>query len=176
MFNKATYELVKHFEGEHLQAYPDPAHGWSVPTIGYGHTNAMKPPSVKRGDIWTPAQAEAVLKDDLARTWRLMEPYIKVKLNDNQKGALTSFTFNLGIGNFSKSTLLKKLNAGDFTGAANEFDRWVHAGGKKYNGLVRRRAAEKDLFLTPVAAGGTVTQGQGILDIIISIFSSLFRR
>jgi lysozyme len=75
---------------------------------------------------------------------------VTVPLNDNEFGALTSFTFNLGIGNLKSSTLLKKLNAGDRAGAADEFGKWVNAGGKPLPGLVKRRAAERALFLTPV--------------------------
>ena len=73
---------------------------------------------------------------------------VKVGLNQNQFDALVSLTYNIGIGAFSKSTLLKKLNAGDYKGTSNQFDVWVNAGGKRLDGLVKRRAKEKALFLT----------------------------
>lgn len=175
MIIQEALDLIKSHEGLRLEAYPDVAHGWSVATIGYGHTNAMKPPTVKKGDRITKAEAENILLSDLAKTWDLMKPYIKVDLNEYQRGALISFTFNLGIGNFSRSTLLKKLNKGDFAGAAEEFDKWVYAGGKVYPGLVRRRKEEKELFLkggsSPVSAHPKST----LLDLIAALIRRILR-
>lgn len=76
---------------------------------------------------------------------------VEVPLNQNQFDALASFTYNLGETNLSSSTLLKKLNAKDYTGASNEFLKWNRAGGKVLNGLVRRREAERNLFLKKTA-------------------------
>jgi lysozyme len=147
--NEATIDLITEFEGVVLEAYPDPAHGWRVPTIGIGHTTAAGPPEVKQGMKITEKEAREMLVRDLAKYESAVNRLVKVPLTANQYGALTSFTFNLGEGNLAKSTLLKKLNAGDYAGAAKEFPRWNKAGGKVMNGLTRRRKAEAELFLKP---------------------------
>lgn len=135
-------ELIKSFEGLELEAYLCPADIW---TIGYGHTG-----NVKEGDRITKAEAEALLDKDL-RTFRNgVKRLVKVTLNENQFGALVSFAYNLGLGSLQNSTLLKMLNAGDYTGAADQFLRWNKSGGKVLTGLVRRREAERAVFLTPV--------------------------
>jgi len=132
--------LVKRFEGLELKAYRDSV---GILTIGYGHTHA-----VKAGDIITGEQADAFLREDLQVAELTVNTNVKVKLTQGQFDALVSFVFNLGSGNFVKSTLIKKLNAGDYAGAADEFGKWVNAGGKKLSGLVKRRAAEREVFLT----------------------------
>lgn len=132
--------LIKRFEGLRLEAYRDSV---GIPTIGYGHTHG-----VKMGDVITGAQADAFLREDLRVAELTINTNVKVKLTQGQFDALASFVFNLGSGNFVKSTLLKKLNTGDFSGAADEFGKWVNAGGKKIPGLVKRRAAEREVFLT----------------------------
>ena len=147
--NEAGVALIKRFEGLRLAAYPDPAHGWAVPTIGYGHTSAAGAPQVKRGMRITEAEAEAVLRADLGQYERAVTEAVTVSLTGNQFSALASFTFNLGAGNLRSSTLLAKLNRGDHAGAAAEFTRWNRAGGVVLPGLTRRREAERDLFLTP---------------------------
>jgi len=132
--------LIKRFEGLELKAYKDSV---GILTIGYGHTHA-----VKAGDAITGEQADAFLRKDLQVAELTINTNVKVKLNQGQFDALVSFVFNLGSGNFVKSTLIKKLNAGDYAGAADEFGKWVNAGGKKLPGLVKRRAAEREVFLT----------------------------
>lgn len=132
--------LVKRFEGLELKAYRDSV---GILTIGYGHTHA-----VKAGDIITGEQADAFLREDLQVAELTINTNVKVKLTQGQFDALVSFVFNLGSGNFVKSTLIRKLNAGDYAGAADEFGKWVNAGGKKLPGLVKRRAAEREVFLT----------------------------
>lgn len=132
--------LVKRFEGLELKAYRDSV---GILTIGYGHTLA-----VKAADMITGAQADAFLREDLQVAELIVNTNVKVKLTQGQFDALVSFVFNLGSGNFVKSTLIKKLNAGDYAGAADEFRKWVNAGGKKLPGLVKRRAAEREVFLT----------------------------
>ncbi|MDE7322631.1 MAG: glycoside hydrolase family protein [Lachnospiraceae bacterium] len=142
--------LIKEFESCRLTAYQDIAGVW---TIGYGHTGG-----VSSGMTISQAQAEAYLKSDLARFEKAVNKYVTVGITQNMFDALVSFTFNLGEGSLANSTLLKKLNAGDVSGAANEFDKWVYASGKVSNGLVRRRAAEKALFLNGAGvSGGTTT-------------------
>lgn len=134
--------LIKSAEGLRLKAYPDPGTGGLPWTIGYGSTSG-----VTRNMAITEAQAEQMLGADLVRFERIVERLVRVPLNQGQFDALVSFTYNVGEGNFTKSTLLRQLNAGDTAGAAEQFSRWVHAGGKVLPGLVKRRAAERAMFL-----------------------------
>ncbi len=97
--------------------------------------------------VITEAQAEQMLTEDLVRFERIVERLVRVRVNQGQFDALVSFTYNVGEGNFTNSTLLRKLNAGDTAGAAEQFARWVHASGKVLPGLVKRRAAERAMFL-----------------------------
>lgn len=144
MINEESLELIKSFEGLELEAYADPV---GVLTIGYGHTNAAGPPKVYRGQKITAKEAEEILLNDLKSYEASVQKAVKVLLNANQYGALVSFTYNLGAGNLQKSTLLRKLNAKDYHGAADEFLKWNKAGGKTLRGLTRRREAERALFL-----------------------------
>lgn len=134
--------LVASVEGLRLDAYPDPGTGGEPWTIGYGHTGGVKP-----GDRITIDQAMQFLRNDLATAERCVAGKVHVPLRQVQFDALCSFVFNVGCGAFTTSTLLRKLNAGDTTGAAAEFGKWINAGGKPLPGLVRRRALERDLFL-----------------------------
>lgn len=149
--NAAGLALIEEFEGFHASWYPDPAHGWAVPTLGFGHTDAAGPPyyNDSKNKTFTRAEARDILRRDLLKYEAAVRAAVKVPLSDNQFAALTSFTFNLGSGNLRKSTLLRKLNAGDTAGAAGEFKRWNRAGGRVFRGLTRRRKAERDLFLKP---------------------------
>ena len=148
--NRATLDLIVEFEGIRTEAYPDPAHGWAVPTIGIGHTSAAGPPKVYMGLRITEAEAYDILERDLVQYANVVKKAVKVPLTENQFGALVSFCFNLGPSNLLRSTLIKKLNAGDYEGAANEFGKWNRAGGKVLKGLTRRRAAEAELFRSGV--------------------------
>lgn len=136
--------VIKEFEGLRLKAYDD---GVGVWTIGYGTIRYPSATRVKRGDTITEAQAEEYLRHDVSRFENAVNKLVKVKLNQNQFDALVSFTYNLGESSLASSTLLRKLNAGDFVGAAKEFLRWNRAGGKVMAGLTRRRKAEHDLFV-----------------------------
>ncbi|WP_447875874.1 lysozyme [Serratia fonticola] len=136
-------ELIKSFESLKLKAYPDPATGGKPWTIGWGHTKGVKP-----GDKITQAQAEAFLSDDLAEFESAVNSAIKRPMTQSQFDAMVSLAFNIGGANFASSTLVKKFNAGDVTGAADEFPRWNRANGKVMNGLTRRRNAERELFLS----------------------------
>lgn len=131
--------LIKDFEGLEIKAYKDSV---GVLTIGYGSTGNH----VKLGMTITKEQAEELLKQDVSRFERGVNDLVKVTLTQNQFDSLVSFSFNLGLGNLKSSTLLRKLNASDYSGAANEFLRWNRAGNKVLNGLTRRRQAEKDMF------------------------------
>lgn len=135
--------LIKAFEGCGLKAYLCPA---GVPTIGYGSTG----PHVKLGQTITRAQAELLLKLDLLRFEAAIARLVTVPLNQNQTDALISFAFNVGIGALEKSTLLKKLNDGDYNAVPSQLQRWNKAGGKVLPGLVRRRLAEGELFARPI--------------------------
>ena len=133
-------DIIKKFEGCKLKAYLCPA---GIPTIGYGHTYGVK---LER--VISKAEAEVLLDHDYQDALNAVEELVKVPLTENQLGALSSFVFNLGRGKLIGSTLRKKLNQGDYKGAAEEFDKWVFAGGQKLNGLMARRAAEKELFVS----------------------------
>ena len=135
--------IIKEFEGCKLKAYKCPADVW---TIGYGHTDG-----VKEGDEITQQEADRLLAADVDLFTSGVQRLVTSDINRNQLGALVSFAFNLGLGNLRHSTLLKLVNAGDFVGAANQFPRWNKAAGKVLPGLVRRREAEKKLFLTEEA-------------------------
>jgi lysozyme len=134
-------DIIKVSEGLRLKAYKCPAGVW---TIGYGHTKG-----VKEGDTCTVPQADQFLCDDCVDAEEGVKRLVRVPLNQNQFDALGSFTLNLGAGNLQSSTLLLKLNQGDYIGAALEFPRWNKAAGKVLKGLVKRRAAEQTLFTTP---------------------------
>lgn len=138
--------LTKSFEGLELKAYQDSVGVW---TIGYGHTGT----DVKRGLVITEPQADILLAADVAWAVTAVNKSVTSAINQNQFDAMVDFTFNLGAANFTSSTLLRLVNAGDFTGAAAQFIRWNKAKGKVLAGLTRRRQAETDLFNTPVAAG-----------------------
>ncbi|MGK7898737.1 MAG: lysozyme [Xenococcus sp. (in: cyanobacteria)] len=139
--------IIREFEGFREQAYVDTD---GTPVIGYGlsRVNGRK---VRLGDRISVAKADAVLSEQVLQLQQQIESMVKVELNSNQLSALSSFAFNVGIYGLESSTLLKKLNAGDYLGAANEFTRWNKAtirGIKRpLAGLTRRREAEKQLFL-----------------------------
>ena len=132
--------LIKRFEGFRKKAYKCPAGVW---TIGYGHINKVRP-----DDIITEAEATELLIKDVFNCEGVINHFVKKTLNQGQYDALCSFIFNVGSGNFQRSTLLRKLNQADYEGAANEFPKWVYSKGKKLPGLVKRRTAERELFIS----------------------------
>jgi lysozyme len=140
--------LIKHFEScmkavpGGFQAYLDPIR---VLTIGWGHTNDNGR-QFDANSIWTQAECDTEFLNDMAIFEKAANSLVTVPLNQGEFDALVSFTFNVGAGNLKSSTLLRKLNAGDFAGAAQEFPRWNKAGGEVLPGLVKRRAAEALLF------------------------------
>ncbi|GLG81674.1 lysozyme [Acinetobacter calcoaceticus] len=136
---------ICNFEGLKLSAYDDSTGVW---TIGYGTTRYPNGKRVSEGDRCTLEQAKAYMQHDLKIFERAVNSSVKVPLKQNQFDALVSLTYNIGVGAFKHSTLLKKLNSGDYKEAANQFDVWVNAGGKRLKGLVNRRAMEKKLFLS----------------------------
>ena len=136
--------LIKEFEGCKLTAYQDSVGVW---TIGYGWTQPVDGKPIRAGMTIKQETAERLLKTGLVSYESDVSRLVKVGLTQGQFDALVSFTYNLGARSLSTSTLLRKLNAGDYAGAADEFLRWNKAGGKVLNGLTRRREAERDLFL-----------------------------
>lgn len=135
----AGLALIKSFEGLRLTSYRCPAGVW---TIGYGHTITAKPDMTI-----TEEQAEDLLLGDLRHFEKCVSKHIAVPLEQHQFDALVSFCYNVGCGALMKSTLRRKLNAGDYEGAADELLRWNKAGGKELRGLTRRRKAERAMFL-----------------------------
>lgn len=140
------FKIIKEAEGLRLEPYQDVAGYW---TIAYGHKILKGEPYYPYGNIKriTTAQAFMILTRDVQKAEHAVNNYVKVPLTQNQFDALVSFVFNLGAGAFKKSTLLKKLNAGDYVGAAEQLPRWRFAGGKEFAGLLNRRNKEKALFL-----------------------------
>lgn len=136
--SEAGIELIKSFESCRLDAYRDSV---GVLTIGYGHIFG-----VYDGQHITEEEAERLLKVDLEMVEKCLANCVKVDITQSQYDALCSFTFNLGCGALRNSRLLLKLNDMDDEGAAFEFTRWDHAGGKVLAGLTRRRKAESELF------------------------------
>lgn len=135
-------QLIKKWEKLRLVAYlPTPNDKW---TIGWGHTYKVKP-----GMKITEAQAEKFFDEDTAWAQKAVNQLVTVGLTQHQFDALVSFVFNVGERAFRTSTLLRKLNAGDYQGAAEQFPRWNKQAGKVLRGLVRRRAEEMEYFLTP---------------------------
>ena len=137
--------LIKQFEGCKLTAYQDSVGVW---TIGYGWTQPVDGKPIRAGMTIKQETAERLLKTGLVSYESDVSRLVKVGLTQEQFDALVSFTYNLGSRSLSTSTLLRKLNAGDYAGAADEFLRWNKAGGKVLNGLTRRREAERALFLS----------------------------
>lgn len=159
IINKEGLELIKKWEGYHkklpngdCKAYLDtlvkPAYrspGYKgLWTIGYGCTEG-----VYEGLVWTEAQAEEALMTEIAKHAKAVDDLIKMipDVDENQRAALISFSYNLGPNTLARSTLLRKFRNGDERGAAKEFLKYKYAGGKVYRGLERRRRDEAKLFL-----------------------------
>ena len=136
-------QLICQFEGLKLERYRDAVGLW---TIGYGHL-ILKEEMEKLIKITT-GEAKNILRKDLNRTETGVKKLLTLSVTQNQFDALVSFAFNLGLGNLKKSTLLKKVNAGDKEAAALQFKCWNKAGGRVLAGLTRRRDAEMRLFLS----------------------------
>lgn len=171
--------ITKHYENCHLESYPDPAsplgkectrrgfnitayrniHNWpqlsgSPWTIGWGHTGD----EVKPGIMWTQKQCDDALAADMAKFERAVTSAVRVSLNQAQFDALVDFTYNVGPGNLQSSTLLAKLNGGDYASVGKELRRWNKAGGQVMYGLVKRRAAG-DARFNGAPAGRAIETG-----------------
>ena len=136
--NALGIQLIKAFEKCRLKAYKD---GGGVWTCGWGATG----PGVTSSTVWTQAQADKRFEDDVNKTEGVVASLIHVQVSSNQLSALVSFTYNVGANNFRTSTLLKKLNKGDYV-LADEFLRWVFDNKVFVQGLMNRRVAEAALF------------------------------
>lgn len=138
--SRTGLELIKSFEGLRTKAYRCPAGVW---TIGYGSTGRH----VREGQIITPERAEELLRGDLMRFEEAVRRYA-LPATQGQYDAMVGLAFNIGITAFARSTLVRRHRAGDHEGAADEFLKWNKAGGRVRPGLVRRRAAERRLYLS----------------------------
>lgn len=139
--SQAGINKIKVYEALRLEPYQDASGKWH---IGYGH---LLLPGEWYDSI-TQEKAEQLLKQDLQIAEKAIKESVTVPLKQPQYDALVSFVYNVGITNFKKSTLLKKLNAGDYAGAAAEFPKWKYAEGKVIAGLIKRREHEQALFLS----------------------------
>ena len=140
-------DLIKKFEGLSLKPYLCSA---GIPTIGWGNTfyENMKKVTLQDETI-TEERADSLFNFLVTTNFvNVVNRLVIVDINQNQFDALVSFVYNLGSGNFEKSTLLKKVNQEDFIGASLEFEKWNRARGKVLSGLTKRRLAEKELFLS----------------------------
>lgn len=138
--------LIREFEGCRLEAYPDPATGGDPWTIGWGATGTGIGPGV----TWTQEEADARLARDAQRFLDGIDD-LALDLTAHQRGALTSFAYNVGASAVARSTMVRLIRNGDHDRAADELMRWTKAGGREMPGLVRRRGAERAVFLTPDA-------------------------
>lgn len=146
--NDAGLALIKSHEGLRLEAYKDPVGVW---TIGYGHTAAAGEPAPRSGMKISKAEAEAILRRDLAKFEQAVTAAVKVPLNGNQFSALVSFCFNVGETAFRKSSVLKSVNSRNFSLVPGKLALWNRGGGKVLPGLTRRRKEEAALFMKPAA-------------------------
>ena len=142
--SQAGIDLIHSFESLRLDAYPDPGSSNGLPvTIGWGSTRDENGHPIKLGDRWTKERADARFADDLSDDEQVVARLAPVT-TQGQFDALVSFQYNTGA--LAKSTLLKRHNAGDYAGAADQFARWVFNDGKRLRGLERRRTAERALY------------------------------
>ena len=140
-----VFEELKSSEGTRNTAYLDSV---GVPTIGVGHTNATGMNSFKMGDVWTDEQVNKALTDDTQLFWDGIGKQVTVDLTQCQQSVLTSWAYNVGLTASGKSTLVRKLNTGDYASVPAQLKRWDKAGGKKLRGLTLRRAREAKLWET----------------------------
>ena len=138
--------FVPAWEGYQARPYQDEGGIW---TVCVGHTGGVRP-----GRVYGDPECKAFLETDLKTAFAALDRHQKIDLPEPTRAALASFIFNVGEGSFRRSTLLKKLNAGDVRGACDELPRWVFVAGKPSQGLIRRRQAERDLCLMGVVENG----------------------
>jgi lysozyme len=142
----AGVDLIKRFEGFSSKPYLCPS---GIPTIGFGSTYYEDGTKVRLSDPpITKERATELLTFTAGDFSESVNELVKIKVTQNQFNALTSLAYNIGLANFAKSTVLRRLNVGDYTGVANNFWQWRKANGKVSQGLVNRRESEKALFLS----------------------------
>lgn len=144
--SELNLSIIKKYEGFSATAYICPA---GYKTIGYGHV-IKESEAILAQTALTEDQALLLLRKDVAIAFNAVNRLVKIVLNVNQLSALVSLVFNIGAGNFQRSTLRMKLNRGDIEGAADEFIRWSKVRGKTLRGLLNRRIEEQALFLKPI--------------------------
>jgi lysozyme len=162
--NEEGLALIRKFEGFRARAYRDAVGVW---TIGYGHTAMAGAPQVKAGLSVTREKAAQILVRDVVQFSEGVASAVKVELNDNQFSALVSFAYNVGLGNFRKSSVLKAVNAEDHDTVPRRLALWNRAGGRVLPGLVTRRAAEGALYATAVD-----TPDGGLIDVLKPVVES----
>jgi GH24 family phage-related lysozyme (muramidase) len=150
----AALAILRGAEGCRLAAYPDPGSGDEPWTIGWGATGA----GIHAGMVWTQAQADARLAQDLGHlAMQMTQACGRAATGSNQFGAMCSLAYNIGFGNFLGSSVLRFHHAGAYHEAGAAFGAWDKGGGRVLPGLVRRRAAEAALYLTPDSATGALS-------------------
>lgn len=152
--------LIKKFEGLRLKAYPDPGTGGEPWTIGYGTTSAAGVGKITKGMTITEVQAESMLVRSLEAYEAGVLKALARTPTQHQLDAMVSLAYNIGVGAFAKSSVVKFYNAGDIAKAADAFLMWSKAAGKTLPGLVVRRQAERDLFLKPDAVASATPAGK----------------
>ncbi len=140
-----TVAMLSFFEGVEYKPYKDVV---GVTTVCFGHTGA----DIILTKTYSESECLSLLEKDLNKVRKGVDPLIKVDIDDNTRAAIYSFAYNVGTGAFARSTMLKKLNAGDIAGACNELKRWTYAGGKEWKGLVTRREIENAVCLGEFAS------------------------
>jgi len=174
--SKEAIEHLKVWEGLRLTAYPDPGsrdgHPW---TIGYGHTTDSFF-AVRRGMTITKEKAEELLVHDANEAAAAISKLVTVALTPNQLGALVSFAYNVGNGALAKSTLLRKLNAGQYTAVPSELAKWNKNDGKVMRGLSNRRAAEEKLWLSQSTAEPVAAPSMHWIAVLIKALVAVFSR
>lgn len=179
----AGIALIEEFEGFSPTWYSDPVGVW---TVCFGHTDAAGPPYHKdtRNKVFSKAEGREILARDVQKYADAITKLVEVPLNQNQFDALTSWCYNVGPGAVAKSTLIKRLNAGDYAAVPGELAKWNKAGGKTLKGLTRRRAAEAALWSRPVTGEPSPAPApqpapaakSGPLTAILNFILSMFRR
>ena len=136
-------DLAKQYEGCSLTAYPDAEYGWRRATVGYGATG----PSITEGTVWTQQQADDDLIYRMKGIGSHIDTLVTVPISDEQKAALADLAYNIGLGALAHSMLLACVNANHMQGAADQFMAWTKSDGVELDGLVKRREAERALFM-----------------------------
>ena len=167
------YRLIMEFEGFRAQAYRDAVGVW---TVGYGHTAMAGKPAVTAGLTITRAEADVILRRDVEMFADAVAALVKVPLTDNQFSALVSFAFNVGPGNFAKSSVLAVVNRKDFDAVPRRLALWVKAGGRTLPGLIRRRAAEAQMFLDHDNKAVPAKPSRTFWSDLIAIATIIFKR